>query len=138
MSDNVNQDGSGYAVYSGARYQNGYGFLGKILKKFKPALRYIVRQGLKTISSIGRDLLKGENFIESAKVSLTTTGKNILSDAIDRADKYVEQNGNGLKKKRVYKKRSAKCQKVAKKATKSKKRKTVKRRLKKKKTIDFF
>jgi hypothetical protein len=139
MSYYVDQAGSGYAAYSGARYQNGNGFLGKILKKFKPALRYIGRQGLKTVSSIGRDLLNGENFIESAKANFTNTGKNILSDAIDRADKYVEQNGNGLKRKRLYKKRSVKARKVVKKkATKPIKRKIVKRRLKKKKTIDFF
>ncbi len=78
-------------------------------------MKYIGRQGLKTVSSIGRDLLNGENFIESAKANLTNTGKNIPSDAIDTADKYVEQTGNGLKRKGVYKKRSVKRQKVAKK-----------------------
>ncbi len=109
------------------------GFWVITLKKFKLAVRYIGRQFLKTVSSIGRDLLNGENFIGSAKVNLTNTGKTILSDVIDRADKYVEQNGNGLKAKRVYKKKSVKRRKVAKKrATKS-----IKRRLKKKKTIDF-
>lgn len=139
MSYYVDQAGSGYAAYSGARYQNGNGFLGKIFKKFKPALKYLGRQGLKAVSSIGRDLLNGENFIESAKVNLENTGKNIISDALDRVDKYVEQNGNGLNVKRVCRKRPVRRRKVVKKkATKSIKRKTVKRRNFKKKEIDFF
>ncbi len=71
-----------------------------------------VGQGLKTVSSIGRDLLNEEMFIVSAKANLTNTANNILSHTVD---KFVEQNGNGLKRKRIYKERSVKRGKVVKK-----------------------
>jgi hypothetical protein len=76
---------------------------------------------------------------------LLNTGRNIMSDAINKAEKYVEQTGNGLKRKRVYKRKST----VVKKKTVNKtikrpktrkpiKRKSVNKANKKKKIIDFF
>jgi hypothetical protein len=142
MNYYVEQAGSGYAVYSGTRYQNGNGFFGKILKQLKPAIKYLGRQGLKTVSSIGRDLLNGENFVESAKSNLLNTGRNIMSDAIDKAEKYAEQTGNGLKRKRVYKRRSTLVKKkIVKKRSKTRKtikRKSINKTNKKKKIIGFF
>jgi hypothetical protein len=138
MSYYIEQAGSGISGYSGSRYQHGYGFLGKIFKKLKPALKYFGREGIKTASAIGRDLLNGENFIESAKANIVNTGKNIMTDAIGRAEEYVKQNGNGLKRKRVCKK-TVKRRKVAKKkSTKTIKRPKPKRVIKRKKVIDFF
>lgn len=137
MSYYIEQAGSGISGYSGSRYQHGNGFLGKIFKSLKPALKYFGREGIKTASSIGRDLLNGENFIESVKANLVNTGRNIMTDAIGKAEEYVKQNGNGLKRKRVYKKKPVKRRKlVKKKATKT--IKSPKRAVKKKKVIDFF
>ncbi len=145
MSYYVNQAGSGISGYSGSRYQNGNGFFGKILKQLKPALKYFGKQGVKVAANIGRDLLNGENFVESAKSNFINTGRNIMSDAIDRAEKYVEQTGNGLKRKRVYKRKSTvvkkkKVNKILKrpKTRKTIKRKSIKKANKKKKIIDFF
>jgi hypothetical protein len=136
MSYYIEQAGSGISGYSGSRYQHGNGFLGKIFKRLKPALKYFGREGIKTASSIGRDLLNGENFIESVKANLVNTGRNIMTDAIGKAEDYVKQNGNGLKRKRVYKKPVKRRKVVKKKARKTIKR--PKRTLKKKKNIDFF
>ncbi len=139
MSYYIEQAGSGISGYSGSRYQHGNGFLGKIFKKLKPALKYFGREGIKTASAIGKDLLNGENFIESAKANLVNTGKNIMTDAISRAEEYVKQNGKGLKRKRVYKKKVVKHRKVVKKkSTKSIKRPKTKRVIKRKKAIHFF
>lgn len=146
MNYYVEQAGSGYVAYSGSRYQNGNGIFGKILKQLKPAIKYLGRQGLKTVSSIGRDLLNGENFIESAKSNLLNTGRNIMSDAIDKAEEYADQTGNGLKRKRVSKKWKSVVSKkktVNKTIKRSKIRKTTKRKSvnkanKKEKIIDFF
>jgi hypothetical protein len=141
----INQEGSGISGYSGSRYQNGNEFFGKILKQLKPAIKYLARQGLKTVSYIGRDLLNGENFVESAKSNFINTGRNIMSDAIDKAEKYVEQTGNGLKRKSVCKRKStvAEKNKLNKTIKRPKSRKTIKRKFvkkanKKKKIIDFF
>jgi hypothetical protein len=59
-----------------------------------------------------------------------------MTDAIGKAEDYVKQNGNGLKRKRVYKKPVKRRKVVKKKARKTIKR--PKRTLKKKKNIDFF
>ncbi len=115
MSYYIEQAGSGISGYSGSRYQHSNGFLGKIFKKLKPALKYFGREGIKTASAIGRDFLNGENFIESVKANLVNTGRNIMTDAIGRAEEYVKQNGKGLKRNRVYKKKTVKHRKVVKK-----------------------
>ncbi|HEY6435948.1 MAG TPA: hypothetical protein VIY47_05120, partial [Ignavibacteriaceae bacterium] len=87
----------------------------------------------------------GENFAESTKSNFMNTGRNIMSDAINKAEKYVEQTGNGLKKKRVYKRKSRLVKKKTvnktikrPKTIKTIKRKSVKKANKKKKIIEFF
>src|SRR6266705_1826271 len=80
------QAGSGIAGYAGSRYQRGGGFFGKIFKKLTPAIKYIARKGLKAVSSVGRDVLNGENLVESLKDNLTSTGKDIAFDALNKVD----------------------------------------------------
>ncbi len=140
----VKQAGSGISGFSGSRYQRGNGFFGKILKHLKPALRYIGRQGLKTATSIGRDLLNGENFVNSAKSNLRNTGNTILNDALDKADELVKQTGNGIKRRKVYKRRTVTKKQKTSSSKKTKKIKTSKKpikrvnKTKKKKVIDYF
>src|SRR6266581_4015785 len=94
----LNQVGSGISGYSGARYQTGNGFFGKILKSFKPALKYLLREGLKTGVNIGNYLLNGGDIANSVKSNLESTGKSIARDALGMADQYIKQKGGGIKR----------------------------------------
>ena|SRR5882757_4008774 len=97
----IKQAGSGISVYSGHRYQSGNGFFGKILKYLKPALKYIGRKGLNTMTNIGSDFLNGENIVEAGQKQLVNTAKDVLTDARTSLDEYKtrRQAGEGLKRK---------------------------------------
>jgi len=85
------QAGNGYAVYIGLKYQRGNGFFGKIFKKLRPALKYLGKEGLQTLSNIGREIIDGDNLEETAKKHISRTGKRIASTMLDKADEYLSQ-----------------------------------------------
>src|SRR5882757_8457502 len=142
----IKQAGSGISVYSGHRYQTGGGFFGKILKYLKPALKYIGRRGLDTITNIGSDFLNGENIVNSGQKQLLNTARDVLTDARTSLDQYKKkrQTGEGVKRRS----RSVSKQKTASRSrSRSRKRaKTTKKLYKKKpkskkktvKKVEFF
>lgn len=103
------QAGSGISGYAGSKYQRGNGWFNNLFKKLKPALKYVGKEGLKTLTSIGRDVISGENFSETSQKHLKASGKRVASKAFDEIDKFankgnpVEQTGTGKRRKRIKK-----------------------------------
>ena len=135
-----NQAGSGISVYAGNKYQRGNGFLGKILKHLKPALRYISRKGVDTLKNIGSDFLNGENIVKSGQNQLINTAKDMLSDASTGLDKIKKrQTGGGRKRKRKStKRRVCKKRKTSKKLYKGAVKRRRRRRRKTNNKGQFF
>jgi len=124
----VNQAGNGITSYQGTRYQRGGGFFGTLYNSvLKPIGKYLGRNFLKTSVGIGQDILQGENFKESARKRLKTTGKEMLNDAISKAQAFA-QKGSGRKRKR---KKPNKSRNTTKKSKKPKKKKTTRKSKKK-------
>lgn len=123
----TNQAGSGLAGFQGYKYQRGHGFFGNLFNYIlKPLGKYFGKQALSTGVAIGQDVLSGENFKESAKKQLKTTGSNVLTDAVGRAKKFA-QTGRGKRRRRRKGKVSSKLALLSIKP-KSKRRKRVKRK----------
>ncbi len=93
----------------------------------KPIGKYLGRNFLKTSVGIGQDILQGENFKESARKRLKTTSKEMLNDAISKAQAFA-QKGSGRKRKR---KKPNGSRNTTKKSKKPKKKKTTRKSKKK-------
>jgi len=119
----LNQAGNGLAGFEGDRYQKGSGFFSSIWKFLASGAKLLGRKFLGHAADLGSDMLKGEDFKESAKKRLKLAGKDVLNEAVERAKSFA-QKGNGRRRKRRTK-RSKKKPKTKRK-TSSKKKKTTK------------
>ena len=135
-----NQAGSGLAGFEGYRYQRGHGFFSSIFQNIlKPLGRYLGRTALSTGVNIGNDFLHGENIKDSLNKNVKLTSKNMLGDAITRAQKFA-QTGSGKRRRRRKKtvikpKIKKKVSKKTKTVRKKKSTSTVKKRTSKKRAL---
>jgi hypothetical protein len=120
----LNQAGNGLAGFEGDRYQKGSGFFSSLWKFLAPGAKLLGRKFLGHAADLGSDILKGEDFKESAKKRLKLAGKDVLNEAVERAKSFA-QNGSGRRRKRRTKK-SSKKSKPKRKTSSSKKKKTAK------------
>jgi hypothetical protein len=117
----LNQAGNGLAGFEGDRYQKGSGFFSSLWKFLAPGAKLLGRKFLGHAADLGSDILKGEDFKESAKKRLKLAGKDVLNEAVERAKSFA-QNGSGTRRKR----RTKRSKKSKPKRKTSKKKKTVK------------
>ena len=121
----TNQAGSGLAGFEGYRYQRGHGFFSSIFQNIlKPLGRYLGRTALSTGVNIGNDYLKGENIKDSLNKNVKLTSKNMLGDAITRAQKFA-QTGSGKSRRRRKETVIKNKKKVSKKGKAVKKKKST-------------
>jgi hypothetical protein len=100
----INQAGTGIAGFAGVRYQKGHGFFGRLLSQaILPILKYLGKKAVNTGVNIGTDILQGENFKDSIKKRMKSTGFDIAEEALEKVKK---QRGSGRKRKIVVKKRN--------------------------------
>jgi hypothetical protein len=136
------QAGNGIAGFQGLKYQRGHGFFGSLFRQvLKPLAKYLGRKALSTGVDIGSDILQGENFKESAKKRLKTTGRSMVDDAIERVKTFA-QTGKGCKrvktlcqtgKRRKRKTKPRKSRKSKKNKNKKKSKKSLKKKVKRRK-----
>lgn len=123
-----NQAGSGLQGFTGAKYQHGRGFMGRLFRStILPALKFLGKRGLKTGADLATDVLAGEDFKVSAKKRLKETGLDVLDAAASSAKKKM--TGGRKKRKKAAKKTDSTPKKKKKKAKKGKK--TTKKKKKK-------
>ena len=85
----VGQVGRGHPVFTGPRYQRGYGLGGILGGLFRSAMP-LLKQGAKTLGreairagvGIAQDALEGKNVKASAKNRLRHAGRNLANSAI--------------------------------------------------------
>jgi hypothetical protein len=116
----LNQAGNGLAGFEGDRYQKGSGFFSSLWKFIAPGAKLLGKRFLGHAADFGSDILKGEDFKESAKKRLKLAGKDVLNEAVERARSFA-QKGSGRKRRRRTKRSKLTVSK--KKTTKSKKKK---------------
>src|SRR5271165_5266492 len=95
----LNQAGNGLAGFEGDRYQKGSGFFSSLWKFLAPGAKLLGRKFLGHAADLGSDILKGEDFKESAKKRLKLAGKDVLNEAVERAKSFA-QKGSGRRRKR--------------------------------------
>lgn len=97
----LNQAGGKLPVFQGTKFQRGHGFFGRLFKFFLPivksALPVVGKHALSTGLSIGKDLIEGEKFSNTARKRLKETGANILDEI---SQKFNKQSGSGKKRKK--------------------------------------
>ena len=144
----TNQAGTGLTGFQGYRYQRGHGFFGNLYSSIiKPLAKYFGKKALSTGVQMGKDILSGQNFKESAKKRLIDLGEEAGYDGIKRAKQYF-QTGKGRKRRRKNRKRSSiktllmanrrRKSKRKPKSKRSKKRRSVKKKRSKSKDLFSF
>lgn len=93
------QKGNGFSPYTGVRYQRGNGFLGRLWKGITlPLLKYIGRQGIEAAGNIVREVSENPSDVKDVikKEAKRLAGKAI-EDGGKRLSTYV-QTGKGAGK----------------------------------------
>ena len=107
----LEQAGSGYPVFLGARIQKGYG-LGNLFKSFYRWIQPIIKtqiypriqetskvighEALRTAANIAKDTLEGKNFRESLK----ERGREGVDNFVNQIEKK-SLSGSGIKKRKT-------------------------------------
>lgn len=100
------QAGSGLGGYSGARYQKGHGWFGRIVSGgLVPILRrvlpYLGKRALETGVGLANDVMEGENFKSSARKRFKAAGKRLEGDALARVR---QMTGGGVRRRKKARK----------------------------------
>lgn len=101
------QRGGAIRGFAGPEYQIGgkWNFGQFLWRHAKPLLSYLGKKALSTGVGIGQDVLEGQNVGESAKKRITSAGKDVAVDALDRVKEKI-QAGKG--RRRIKRKKAAK------------------------------
>ncbi len=128
----MNQAGNGLAGVEGDRYQKGAGFFRSIWKFLAPGAKLLGRKFLCHAADLGSDILKGENFKESAKKRLKLAGKDVLNEAVERAKSFAQKRSGRRRKRRTKRPKKSKPKRKMSASKKKKAVKSKKRSVKKK------
>ena len=103
----VGQVGRGHPVFTGPRYQKGYGLGGILGGLFRSAMP-LIKQGAKTLGrealrtgvGIAQDALEGKSIKSSAKTRLRHAGRNLASTALSSVNARLSRGQRrGIKRK---------------------------------------
>lgn len=136
------QRGGAIKGFAGPEWQVGgrFNFGRFIWRHAKPLLRFLGKQALHTGVEIGKDVLAGQPIKEAALARAEETGKNVARKAISKIqDKLkLEQEGSGMPRRRLRRKRKISAPKRIKRVRRSKRSSVTKRRPKVKHLTDIF
>src|SRR5437879_3702031 len=101
----INQAGSGIGGFSGARYQKGDGFFGRlisgsVLPIIRKVLPYLGKTALNTGLDVLSDVSQGEKFGASAKKRMREAGDRLIDKSME---KVKQLTGSGKKRRRRVK-----------------------------------
>lgn len=124
------QRGGAIRGFAGQEYQLGgkWNFGQFLWRHAKPLLSYLGKKALSTGVSIGQDVMEGQDIGQAAKKRVTSAGKDVAVDALDRMKTKI-QTGKGRKRiKRKYPKRKTTVRHKRRIKTASKRRRSSRRK----------